>query len=93
MAIAFEAMKLNQKRKGAKVINGLTDEQRFFIAYARMWRIKFRDNVLANQVKTDPHSPGYYRTNGTLSNFDEFFKAFDIPKGSKMRRNETVEIW
>jgi putative endopeptidase len=93
MAIAFEAMKLNQKRKGPKVINGLTDEQRFFIAYARMWRIKFRDNVLANQVKTDPHSPGYYRTNGTLSNFEAFFKAFDIPKGSKMRRNETVEIW
>lgn len=93
MAIAFEAMKLNQKRKGRKVINGFTDEQRFFIAYAKMWRKKFRDNVLANQVKTDPHSPGYYRTNGTLSNFEEFFKAFDIPEGSKMRRTKTVEIW
>ncbi|WP_222983887.1 M13 family metallopeptidase [Flagellimonas meishanensis] len=93
MAIAFEAMKLNQKRKGPKIINGLTDEQRFFIAYAKMWRIKFRDNVLANQVKTDPHSPGEFRTNGTLSNFEEFFKAFDIKKGSKMRREEIVEIW
>lgn len=93
MAIAFEAMKINQEEKGNKTVDGLTDEQRFFLAYAKMWRIKFRDKTLENQVKTDPHSPGYYRANGALSNFEEFHKAFNIPKGSKMRRNEIITIW
>lgn len=93
MAIAFEAMKINQEKVGRQVINGYTDEQRFFIAYAKMWRIKYRGKTLENQVKTDSHSPGYYRANGPLSNFDEFFKAFDIPTGSKMRREEIITIW
>ncbi len=93
MAIAFEAMKINQEEKGNKTVDGLTDEQRFFLAYAKMWRIKFRDKTLENQVKTDPHSPGYYRANGALSNFEEFHKAFNIPNGSKMRREEINVIW
>ncbi|TJY37075.1 M13 family metallopeptidase [Pontimicrobium aquaticum] len=93
LAIAYEAMKINQAKNGRKVINGLSDEQRFFIAYAKMWRIKFRDETLENQVKTDTHSPGFYRANGALSNFEPFFKAFNIPVGSKMRRKEIVEIW
>ena len=93
LAIAFEAMKINQAKKGRQVINGLTDEQRFFMAYAKMWRIKFRDKTLENQVKTDTHSPGFYRANGALSNFEEFIKAFNIPKGSKMRREEIITIW
>lgn len=93
LAISFEAMKINQEKVGRKVINGLTDEQRFFIAYAQMWRRKYRDNALENQVKTDSHSPAYHRANGPLSNFSEFFKAFNIPEGSKMRRNEVITIW
>lgn len=93
LAIAYEAMKINQAKKGRKVINGLSDEQRFFIAYAKMWRIKFRDKTLENRVKTDTHSPGFYRANGALSNFKPFFEAFNIPLGSKMRRKEIVEIW
>ncbi|MER3375107.1 MAG: M13 family metallopeptidase [Allomuricauda sp.] len=93
MAIAFEAMKINQEEKGRKTVDGLTDEQRFFLAYAKMWRIKFRDKTLENQVKTDTHSPGYYRANGVLSNFEEFHKAFDVPKGAKMRRDEINSIW
>jgi len=93
LAIAFEAMKINQAEKGAQVINGLTDEQRFFLAYAKMWRGKYRDKSLENLVKTDTHSPSFYRANGALSNFEEFIKAFDIPKGSKMRREEIITIW
>jgi predicted metalloendopeptidase len=93
LAIAFEAMKINQRQNGSKVIDGLSDEQRFFIAYAKMWRIKYRDAVLTEQVKVDPHAPGYYRANGTLSNFQEFFRAFKIPEGSAMRRKEVIEIW
>ena len=65
----------------------------FFMAYGKMWRIKFRDKALENQVKTDSHSPDYYRSNGPLSNFEEFHKAFNIPKGSKMRRDEIIAIW
>ncbi|MBA4745986.1 MAG: M13 family metallopeptidase [Muricauda sp.] len=93
LAIAFEAMKINQAKIGAKQIDGLSDEQRFFVAYANMWRVKYRDETLENQVKTDTHSPGYYRTNGPLSNFGPFIKAFNIPEGSQMRRNELITIW
>ncbi|HST29353.1 MAG TPA: M13 family metallopeptidase [Chthoniobacterales bacterium] len=78
-----------------KKIDGYTPEQRFFLAYAGIWRSKIRDEEQKLRLKTDPHSPGHFRVNGPLSDLPEFQKAFDIPDGSPMVRaaDKRVEIW
>ena len=54
-----------------------------------------RDETLRTQVLTDPHAPGMYRANGPLTNFEPFYKAFNVVEGDKMYRpeNERVKIW
>jgi len=76
-------------------IDGLTQEQRFFISWATIWRIKYKDETLRTQLLTDPHSPGMFRANGPLSNFTPFYEAFKIKEGDKMYRKEAdrVKIW
>jgi putative endopeptidase len=76
-------------------IDGFTPEQRFFISWATIWRVKYRDETLRTQVLTDPHSPGMYRANGPLMNFPAFYEAFGIKQGDKMFRAEAdrVKIW
>ncbi len=96
MTIAYEALQRQYQKVGRpKDKDGFTPEQRFFIGFGQIWKIKARDQVLAEQIKTDPHSPGLYRSNGTLSNLDIFFKAFDVKEGDKMRRSKekVVSIW
>lgn len=77
------------------LIDGFTPEQRFFISWARIWRIEYRDEALRKQVLTDPHSPGMFRANGPLTNFTPFYEAFNVEQGSKMFRPDSarVEIW
>ena len=81
--------------KEKRVIKGYTPEQRFFIAFAHVWKNTIRDNALEARIKSDPHSPGKYRVNGTLSNMPEFFDAFNVKEGDKMRQNpnKIARIW
>ncbi len=76
-------------------IDGFTPEQRFFISWATIWRVKYRDETLRTQVLTDPHAPGMYRANGPLTNLPYFYEAFGIKPGDKMYRAEAerVKIW
>jgi putative endopeptidase len=76
-------------------IDGFTPEQRFFLSFATIWKSKQRDEDLKLRLNTDPHSPARYRTNGPLSNLNEFQKAFGIPDGSPMVRaiDKRVNIW
>jgi putative endopeptidase len=76
-------------------IDGFTPEQRFFLSWATIWRVKYRDETLRTQVLTDPHSPGMYRANGPLSNYAPFYQAFGVKEGDKMFRPEVerVKIW
>ena len=69
--------------------------QRFFIAWARAWRAKTREESIKTQVKTDPHSPDQYRGYVPLQNIDAFYKAFDIKKGDKLylEPEKRVKIW
>ncbi|HAI76279.1 MAG TPA: peptidase M13 [Microscillaceae bacterium] len=96
LTIAFEALKKswNKNPKPGK-IDGFTPEQRFFIGWAMGWRSKYRDESMMEMIKTDPHSPPYYRVNGPLSNFTPFFEAFEVKEGDPMRRTkiEIAEIW
>jgi putative endopeptidase len=78
-----------------KKIDGFTPEQRFFLAFAGIWRQKIRDEDQKLRLNTDPHSPGHFRVNGPLSDLPEFAKAFNVPDGSPMVRpaDKRANIW
>jgi len=77
------------------VIDGLTGDQRFFLAWAQVWRAKSRENALREQLLTDPHSPPEYRVDGVVPNIDAWYKAFDITPDSAMYipPEKRVKIW
>jgi putative endopeptidase len=95
LAIAYKAYKLSLKGKKAPVINGLTGDQRFYMGWGQVWRLKMREPAQIAQVKTDPHSPGQFRVNGTLKNQPGFYQAFGVKPGDKMylAPQERVIIW
>jgi predicted metalloendopeptidase len=78
-----------------KKIDDLTQEQRFFLSWAQIWRTNIRSEYLRLALTVDPHSPAPFRVNGPLSNLPEFAKAFGISQPSPMIRpdNERVQIW
>jgi len=97
--ISFSALESALNRMTAeereKKIDSLTEEQRFFLSYAQIWRTNIRPEYLRLALNVDPHSPAPFRVNGPLSNLPEFAKAFDISAPSPMIRpeNERVQIW
>jgi predicted metalloendopeptidase len=95
LAIAYKAYKISLHGQPAPVIDGLTGDQRFFMGFGQVWRSKMRDEAAINQVKTDPHSPGQFRANGTLRNQAAFYEAFGVKEGDKMylKPEERVTIW
>jgi predicted metalloendopeptidase len=95
VAIAYKAYKLSLGGKPAPVIDGLTGDQRFFLGFAQVWRGKLRDAAILQRVKTDPHSPGEFRANGTLRNQPGFYEAFGVKEGDKMylAPQDRVSIW
>ncbi|MDQ2819452.1 MAG: M13 family peptidase [Pseudomonadota bacterium] len=95
LAIAYKAYKISLKGKKAPVINGLTGDQRFYMGWGQVWRVKMREAQQVVQVKTDPHSPGQFRANGTLMNQPAFYEAFKVKQGDKMylAPTERVIIW
>lgn len=76
-------------------IDGFTQEQRFFMSWATVWRNKTRAEALRTQIKNDPHSPGLYRAYLPLQNVNEFYEAFDIQEGDEMyiAPEDRVTIW
>jgi predicted metalloendopeptidase len=95
LAVAFKAFELSRNGKPPVVIDGFTDEQRFFLGWSQVWRRKYRDEELRSRLLTDPHSPSEYRTNGVVTNMSEFHRAFDLKPGDRLYRQpeERVEIW
>lgn len=95
LTMAYYAFTKTEEYKTGKVINGFTPAQRFFIAYAQLWKINYTPEEMKNRIANDPHSPGMYRVNGPLKNCPEFFEAFSIPEGSKMRNplQKVARIW
>jgi putative endopeptidase len=95
VAIAYEAFKNTAQGKSDKKIDGFTPDQRFFLSFGQVWRIKTRDETMRMRISVDPHSPEMYRVNGPLSNTPAFYKAFDIKPGDKLYRaeNERVKVW
>ncbi len=95
LTMAFYAYKRTEEFKANQKVNGFTPAQRFFIAYAQLWKIKYTEAEMKKRLATDPHSPGMYRVNGPLKNCPEFFEAFQIQEGREMRNDlkKVARIW
>jgi Predicted metalloendopeptidase len=95
LSIAYEAFTKTKQFKEGKLIDGFTPAQRFFLNWAQVWRVNMLPESQAQQVLTDPHSPGMYRTNGPLMNMDAFYEAFNIKEGDKMYlpKEKRIRIW
>jgi putative endopeptidase len=78
---------------GAPQIDGYTPAQRFFIAYGQLWCENVREESARNSALVDPHSPGRWRVNGAVQNFDEFGKAFSCKKGAPMYPENACRVW
>jgi putative endopeptidase len=95
LLLGLDAFKKTNAYKTGKIINGQTPLQRYFLGYAYSWLYQSRKERLANQVKTDVHSPAKERINGPVVNVKEFYEVFGVKKGDKMYREEKerVDIW
>jgi putative endopeptidase len=95
LTVAYAALETALGNKPRTKIDGFTPEQRFFLAWAQIWRTLQRDQAAINQVKTDPHAPGRWRVNGPLSNMPEFKAAWGCKDGDTMVRPEALRarIW
>jgi putative endopeptidase len=95
LAIAYQAFKNTPEGKSDTKIDGFTPDQRFFLSFAQVWRVKNSDETMRVRINTDPHSPEVFRVNGPVSNMEAFYKAFNIKPGDKMYRAEKdrVKVW
>jgi putative endopeptidase len=95
LAIAYQAFKNTPQGKGDTKIDGFTPDQRFFLSFGQVWRIKDRDETMRARISGDPHSPEMYRVNGPLFNMPAFYKAFNIQPTDKLYRPEAerVNVW
>ena len=95
--IAFDALQLYLKDHPEKNIkeNGYTQNELFFMNFGRIWRQKATEEYLKNLVKSDPHSPNYFRVNGLLINIDAFHDTFKTKKGDKLYKEpkDRIKIW
>lgn len=95
LSLALRAYHLSLQGKPAPVIDGLTGDQRFFMAWAQVWRFKARDAAARDRLKTDYHAPGAYRVNGIVRNFDEWYQAFGVKPGDALYLppDRRIRIW
>lgn len=95
ISIGLLAYKMSLEGEEPPVLDGFTGEQRVFLGFAQVWRNKYRDAALRNQIQTNSHSPAMYRTNGPVRNVPEWYAAFDVQEGDALYLppEERVKIW
>ncbi|MCT4136249.1 M13 family metallopeptidase [Elizabethkingia anophelis] len=94
--VAYDALQMYLKDKGNPgKISGFTQDQRFFMSWATVWRTLMTEKATINQIKTNEHAPGEFRAFGPLVNTDAFYKAFDVKPGDKLYKKpeDRVKIW
>ena len=95
LQVAWCAYKNATKRAPLPVIDGLTADQRFFLAYAGVWAGNIVEAEIRNRTKSDPHSLGRWRVNGALPHIDAWYEAFSVKEGDKMYlpKSERLPLW
>ncbi|WP_165488616.1 MULTISPECIES: M13 family metallopeptidase [Dyella] len=95
LAMAYRAYQLSLGGKPAPVIDGLTGDQRLYMAWTQKWRAKVRDNETIRLLRSNPHSPRQVRGQEALKNQDGFYRAFDIKPGDGMylAPAQRVKLW
>ncbi len=95
LTIAYEAYMKSLDGEQAPVMDGFTGPQRVFIGWAQVWRGKYREDAIRQQVLSDPHSPAEYRVNGTVVNVPAFYEAFDVKPEDELyvAPENRVTIW
>jgi putative endopeptidase len=96
LRVAYMALLDTLAAQGKSVqekIDGYTEGQRYFIGFAQLWCENHSDAVARQLALVDPHSPGRWRVNGTVLNFDEFGKAFGCTKGQPMYPAKSCRVW
>ena len=93
--ISYEAFLQTEQAKQGILIDNLTPQQRFFLAYARAYRMKFTDAKLLLFINIDTHAPPKLRVNGPLSNMNGFYQVFNVTENDRMFRepSKRVLIW
>jgi len=96
LEMAYAAYRRHVAQHGEPpVLGGLTGDQRFFLAWAQVWRNLDREGTLRQQVLTDPHSPDEFRINGVVRNIDAWYRAFNVQPGDRLYLppEQRVHIW
>lgn len=95
LEVAYDAYRRSLQGREAPVIDGLTGDQRFFLAYAGNWRDLCREEYALDALQTDDHSPAKFRVNGVVRNMDEWYDAFDVKEGDALylAPEDRVRIW
>lgn len=93
--ISFRALQNSMKEHPLAVKDGFTPEQRFFLAWGRVWASNMTDEVVKYLLTVDVHSPNYARVNAALPMIDAWYKAFNVKKGDKMfvPKNKRAHVW
>ena len=95
LQVAYAAYKNATKNNPLPVIDGLTADQRFFLAYAGVWAGNITEAEIRNRTKSDPHSLGRWRVNGALPHIDMWYEAFGVKPGDKMfiPKEQRLPLW
>jgi putative endopeptidase len=104
LSLAYRAYQLSLDENGdgvisedeqAPVIDGLSGDQRFFLAWAQVWKGKYREDAMRAQLQRGPHSPGQFRVNGIVRNMDAWYEAFGVGEGDALYLppEERISIW
>ena len=95
LQVAYAAFKHATKTAPLPVIDGLTADQRFFLAYAGVWAGNITEAEIRNRTKSDPHALGRWRVNGALPHIDEWYEAFGVKEGDKMfiPKEQRLQLW
>jgi len=95
LAIAYEAFKNTEQGKKNEKVDGLTADQRFFLSFAQIWRLKLKEESARQRIQGDVHSPAMWRVNGPLTNFTPWYTTFAVKEGEAMYKPEAdrIKVW
>ena len=95
LEVAYNAYKNATSKKSLKSKDGLTADQRFFLAYAGVWAANITDEEIRDRTKSDPHSLGRWRVNGALPHIDAWYSAFNVQPTDEMYipKEKRLKLW